>query len=486
MMKRNKFDLSHYRLLTCDMGELVPCGLMEVLPGDSFQQASSVLARLSPLNAPVMHPVHISLHHWFVPTRLLWDKWQDFITGGEDGLDASVAPVIGPNSPAHGSLADYLGVPSANGSTPYSALPFRAYALIYNEHYRDQDLQAKVGFSIGSGTDVTTNTTLKKANWERDFFVRARPFAQKGAAVPLTGSVTALQTGSAGKLHTAATGVAPPSAALWADNASRELRSGSAGGTGLYYDPNGTLQSGLTIDGLRRSLALQKFAEARARYGSRYSEYLRYLGVESSDGRLERPEYLGGGRTTVQMSEVLQTAPTTSGSQAGVADIKGHGIGTLRSNRYRRFFEEHGYVVSLLIVKPKTMYWKGLNKMWSRATRNDFYQRELEGIGQAEVLRRELNTNATTPTAVFGYSDRYEEYRTAQSTVHGEFRSTMNHWHMARDLTGEPTLNGAFVEADPTKRVHAVSNADTCWVMVNHSVQARRMVGRSGAPIGLD
>lgn len=481
-MKRNKFNLSHYRLLTGDMGELLPCGLMEVLPGDTFQMASSALVRLSPLVAPVMHPVGISLHHWFVPNRLLWDKWEDFITGGEDGLDASVHPVIGPTTPVHGSLADYFGVPSANGGLTMNALPFRAYALIYNEHYRDQDLQAKTAVSFGSGTDATTNTTLKKVNWERDFLTKARPFAQKGAAVALNPSIvpTSPNPGTQATIKLSSTQALAATGALSNTNPSGL----NIGGTAVFLDPNGTLMTNITVADLRRSLALQKFAEARARYGSRYSEYLRYLGVTPQDGRLERPEYLGGGRTTVQMSEVMQTAPTTSGSAVGVGDLKGHGIGTMRTNRWRRYFNEHGFVVSLLHVRPKTMYWKGLDKTWTRATKLDYHQRELEGIGQVEVLRREVNSNATTPTAVFGYSDRYDEYRQQESKVHGDFRSTLNYWHMARDLVGEPTLNGAFVECDASKRIHAVQSADVMWCMVNHSVQARRNVGQ-GAPTGL-
>lgn len=479
-MKRSKFNLSNYQLLTCDMGELVPVGIQEVLPGDTFQQASSALIRVSPMLAPVMHPVSIAIHHWFVPNRLLWDKWEDFITGGEDGLDASVHPVIGPNTPAHGSLADYLGVPTANGSVVYNALPFRAYALIYNEHYRDQDLQPKIGFSLGSGTDTTTNTTLKKVNWERDYLTKSRPFAQKGAAItvsggvgiggatqPYTGGVFKNSTGSAltGAVTAAAGGVP------------------QVGGVNAVLDlASSSNLASIDIQALRRSLALQKFAEARSRYGSRYSEYLAYIGVQALDSRLERPEYLGGGRTTVQMSEVMQTAPTTSGSSLGVADLKGHGIGALRTNRYRRYFQEHGLILSLMSVRPKTMYWKGVDKMFTRATRYDYFQKELESIGQAQVLNREVNSNASAPTTVFGYSDRYAEYRQTESKVHGEFRSTLNYWHMARDLTGEPALNAAFVEADPTKRIHAVTNADTLWCMVNHSVQARRMVGYSGEP----
>ena len=200
-MKRNKFSLSHYKLLSCDMGELVPIGLTEVLPGDTIQQATSTLVRVSPLLAPVMHPVHIRIHHWFVPHRLVWEDWEDFITGGPDGMDASAFPTIittysaGPPATGTGvvgGLADYMGVP------PYipqevSALPFRAYALIWNEWYRDQDLQTPLVIDKGSGPDTTTNMTLQNVDWEKDCFTSARPWTQKGpeVTIPLVGDAPA-------------------------------------------------------------------------------------------------------------------------------------------------------------------------------------------------------------------------------------------------------------------------------------------------------
>ena len=176
-MKRSKFSLSNYKLLSCDLGELVPCGLTEVIPGDTIQHSTSALVRLSPLLSPVMHPLHVHIHHWFVPTRLLWDSFEDFITGGPDGDDNSVFPTINigtGSGAATGSLADYLGVPIGT-DIEVSALPFRAYALIYNEWYRDQDLIDEIGFSTASGVDTTTSTSMQQRSWERDYFTTARP-----------------------------------------------------------------------------------------------------------------------------------------------------------------------------------------------------------------------------------------------------------------------------------------------------------------------
>ena len=185
-MKRSKFSLSNYKLLSMDMGELVPIGLTEVLPGDSIQHATNALVRAAPLLAPVMHPVHVNIHHWFVPHRLIWEDWEDFITGGPDGLDASEHPTI--TTPAStgfavGSLADYLGVPTGVPDIEVSALPFRAYAAIFNEWYRDQDLVSELALDISSGADTTTSTALQVGMWEKDYFTSARPWEQKGPAI---------------------------------------------------------------------------------------------------------------------------------------------------------------------------------------------------------------------------------------------------------------------------------------------------------------
>lgn len=236
------------------------------------------------------------------------------------------------------------------------------------------------------------------------------------------------------------------------------------------------------INDLRLAFALQRYEEARARYGSRYTEYLRYLDVRSSDARLQRPEYLGGGRQTIQFSEVLQTGVTTSGDDTeGVGNLRGHGIAAVRSNRYRRFFEEHGYVITLLSVLPKTIYVQGLHRTFNRRTKEDFWQKELQHIGQQEVLNKELYAPHASPDGVFGYQDRYDEYRRTPSRVSGEFRSTeLDYWHMARLFDSDPTLNASFVTSDPTKRVNAVQTNDVLWMMINHSMQARRLVASKG------
>lgn len=494
-MKRSKFSLSHYRFQSLNMGDLVPCGLIEVLPGDTFQHATNMLVRVSPLVAPVMHPVHARIHHWYVPHRLVWEDWESFITGGEDGMDASVFPTmtLGNSAQVVGSLSDYLGLPQVDGQV-VSALPFRGYALIWNEWYRDQDLQEKVPIDIASGSDSTTNKNLLQVAWEKDYFTTARPWTQKGpqVTIPLSGNAPIIGLGivegsapTAGPKNVVETDRTTSYPNYYQDQPNPTLvaRANASGVDAAPYiraDLDGV--SAVAINDLRLAFALQRYEEARARYGSRYVEYLRYLGVRSSDARLQRPEYLGGGKQTIQFSEVLQTAPTTAGEDSGVGNLKGHGIGALRSNRYRRFFEEHGYVFSFMSVKPRTVYSQSLNRTWLRRVKEDFYQKELAHIGQQEIHNREVYAAHTVPDGVFGYQDRYDEYRRQESSVAGEFRDTLNYWHMAREFAADPVLNESFIKANPTNRVFAdQTGSHTLYVMASHSIQARRIIAATGA-----
>jgi len=491
-VRRNKFNLSHTKLLTCDQGQLVPCGITEVLPGDSFQHNTNVLVRTNPLLAPVMHPVNTRVHHWFVPMRLLWDNWEKFITGGPDGFDASVYPTI--TTPAvtgfaEGSLADYLGVRPGVAGVPVSALPFRAVGLIWNNWYRDQDLQTNRVVSLADGNDTTTDVTLPYVAWEKDYFTTARPWTQKGpeVTVPLGSTAPVVSTGERMNMGVFSNPSYVQRVRVGTD-AHLNLN-GSYGAieetiwgdeTGLEADL--ATASAANINELRRAFAIQRYEEARARYGSRYTEYLAYLGVKSSDARLQLPEYLGGGSQTLQFSEVLQTSPTTDGDdEVGVGNLKGHGIGAVRSNRYRKYFEEHGFVISFISTKPKTMYVDGLPRMWSRRTKEDFWQKELQHIGQQEILNKEIYMAAASPDDTWGYNDRYAEYKSQESTIAGEFRSTLDFWHMARKFASAPALNGDFVKANPTDRIYSTSSTNELYVMCRHQLVARRIVDASSA-----
>lgn len=485
-MKRSKHSLSHYKLLSCQMGNLVPVGLVEVLPGDTFQHSTAALIRLMPQLAPVMHPLHARIHHWFVPHRLVWNDWENFITGGPDGNNASVFPTIQKAGGGfnEGSLADYLGVPPGE-DVECSALPFRGYQLIWNEYYRDQDLQTAATIDLTDGVDATTTQVMQNVGWGKDYFTTARPWEQKGPSIRVPIADGPLAIDSTGVAPTfEGTGVTASQMAV-ANGSNNMLRAGGNPGassnvwfgsvTGLEAPLDDT-EVGIDLLQLREAFALQRFEEARARYGSRYVEYLRYLGVRSSDARLQRPEYLGGGRQTIQFSEVLQTAEGTN----PVGEMRGHGIGSMRSNRYRRFFEEHGYVFSLMSVRPLPVYMQGMPRTWNRRVKEDFFQVELQHVGQQEIAVKEVYVGAADPDLGFGFQDRYDEYRRETSQVAGNFRNSLDFWHMARNFSSEPALNATFVSCEPTRRIFPVEDQDVLYIMARHSIQARRLVARSG------
>lgn len=525
-MKRHKFNLSHYKLGTCDMGRIYPISAYEVLPGDTVQQGTSVFLRMMPMLAPVMHPVRVGIYTFFCPTRLLWDNFENFITGGPDGLDVTEPPMYHfVSGIAKGSLYDYMGVP-VGYTGPFSALPVRAYCRIWNEYFRDQDLipQSATGLETSDG-DSAREVMLEPffVSWEKDYFTTARPWPQKGAevsvpveglgsgtvtitgtngAIPFTvrntttgatstGGVRFKGVGDGGSTATQVTGPEFQNSLVDTSAADTGVFSNSLNGTQYAYlnwSDNTRLQgriAGLSnnanvrLDALREAFALQRFEEHRAMYGSRYTEYLRYLGVKSSDARLQRPEYLGGGKSTLQFSEIMQTAQDGDNP---VGTLRGHGMGLVRTKAFRRFFEEHGIVLTLMTIRPIAIYEQGLNKMWSRNVKEDYWQRELEHIGQQEVMTRELYADAAADK-VFGYQNRYDEYRSIPSTVCGEMHDYYDYWHMARRFANEPVLNESFVSGTPTKRIFAEQTQNEILFMAQHNVVSRRIMSKQGNPI---
>lgn len=483
-MKRTKHNLSHYNLATMDMGQLVPISAFEALPGDSIRMSTSALLRVSPLMTPVMHPVHVRIHHWFVPYRLscpvVGMNWESFITGGDDGMDAQTFAKTGATTVEANSPADYMGVPPGNGRV-FAFAPMVAYFMVFNEFYRDQDLQPEYDIIADGAGNLAAH--LRNIAWEKDYFTACRPWTQKGPDVTLPIGATApiIGTGApsfatpGGPSTLAATTSSPQT--QWTTIPTGALQNIPWSNPQLMADLSQATSA--TVNDVRLAFALQRYQEARAQYGSRFTEYLRYLGVTSSDARLQRPEYLGGGRATISFSEVLRTGneSTQTGAEGVIGEMRGHGISALRSRTFTRFFEEHGTVLTLVSLRPRTMYMQGQHRSWSRTTKEDFWQKELEQIGQQEVFNREIYADHTTPDGVFGYQDRYADYRHLPSYVSGEFRTLLSDWHMARDFATPPALNSEFVECVPTKRIHAEQTQNSIWGMFSHRVSARRLVG---------
>jgi len=453
------------------MGFLYPCQLQEILPGDSVRGTSSALIRVNPLLAPVMHPVTVRIHHWFVPHRLTWETdrvnkegFEYFITGGPDGDDAQTPPKVNTvaYTPGDNSLFDYFGIDPVDGLA-VNAMPFLAYNRIFNEFYRDQDLVDEIA--------EATNTAVMQCAWERDYLTTSRPNPQKGPDITIP-------LGDTAKVYGSSRGVTESNAVH--TKADGQAALGVTGNDNYLLEVDLSEATATNVNDWRRAFALQRYQEARSRYGSRYSEYLDYLGLKSPDSRLQRPEYLGGGKTTLNFSEVLQTAADDIGAeQTPVGTLRGHGIAAVRTRPFTRHFNEHGYFMSLISIRPKTIYQNGIPRHFLRNTKEDFWQRELQQIGQEPIYNAEVFANHSEPLGTFGWQDRYASYKRTLSNVSGEFRTILDYWHMARKFEAEPALNSQFIQCDATKRIHATQNEHALWMMVQNQTRARRLVRKA-------
>ena len=542
--RRSVFDLSHTVKTTTEFGRLTPIMCEEVLPGDTFRLNSKVFARLAPMVFPVMANVQVYTHFFFVPNRLLWDKWEEFISGGEDGTSMPEPPRIrisdlydaGYFKP--GSLADYLGLPVTAkrlNETPgdeVSALPFKACAKIWNDYYRDENLQAEIdihteqsGF-INDTDTVASLGALRYRAWRKDYFTSALPWPQRGVEMrlPLKGDEVSIpgtnvlshtngigaqyrrlgSTGSWSSLTVAANNIhyeKDPEGGVsklvgeipdpnGGDNIAVELNINSFG---LTDSSTGAANiQGPTVNELRRSIAIQEWFEASARAGARYIEQLyAHFGVRSSDARLQRAEYLGGGRSPVIISEVLQQSQTTQGATgSALGTMAGHGVTAQATHGFKKYFEEHGFLIGFMSILPDAQYMQGISRMWTRMDKFDYAWPKLANIGEQEILRREVyyeGEDNEGNQSVFGYAPRYAEYKYKPSTIHGDFRDTLKDWHLARIFENAPALNGDFItcdQLDSLNRVWAVDDGihDHFWINISHQLRVKRALPYYGTP----
>lgn len=484
---RSVFDLSYDKKLTCDMGELIPVLCEMAIPGDHWTVGNSVVARLQPLLAPIMHEINIYVHYFFVPLRILesesldWysEDWENFITGGEDG-DWAVkelprwSPVSGGPALSEGTLWDYFGFPlvSPAGCSPV-IFPLMAYHAIYNDYYRDENLQDKIA--------LPGNTVVKKRNWEKDYFTSALPWQQRGTApsLPIAGTTKAVWPDG----DFVADGVAVTGGWLGATASHKEMHFAAGSGMGnakLFFADNSvdlSLATTFDIADLRLCVQLQKWLERNARGGARYTENLKaHFGESPRDERLQRPEYIGGTKSPIIISEVLQTSEEGTTPQGNLA---GHGISANRQFAGSYHVQEHGIIMGIMSIMPRTAYQQGMDRQWLQVTREDFYWPEFAHLSEQAIVKGEIaakDNDATHNQTVFGYQGRYDEYRTKKSMVCGQMRSTLDYWHLGRKFADVSTveLNSSFVTCDPSKRIFAVQDEDGFIINFGNIVRAVR------------
>lgn len=498
---RSVFNLSYAKKFSGVMGYLYPVMCDEVVPGDVFDIGAEAVIRFAPMVAPVLHEIVMKVDYMFVPYRILEDRlavstngntsWEQFITGNQAGTDATTLPRLAYAAPAEGSLHDHLGFPPSLTITSTDrpmAYPVYAYNAIYNEYFRDPNFEASRSL---------TAVTMATCNWDADYFTRALPWQQRGTqpALPVTGTTSAVwpvgsfNTGmavaigtNAGATQVGPTGGGPPAAAAMQ----------------AWFNANTVSLAGATsvnISDLRLAIQLQRWLERNARSGYRYTEFLRsHFGVAPRDERLDRPEYIGGIRQNIVISEVLQTSvtpPDGTDNATPLATTAGHGIMAGRHNVGRYHVKEYGLIMGVMSVAPRPAYQQGINRQWLRVSRYDFYHPEFANLSEQAIMNEEIyadSTAAGTNLTTWGYQGRYDEMRWKPDIVAGAFRSTLNYWHLGRVFGALPSLGTTFGHVDPTTvtRIFSVPAADHLYVHWGNHIKAIRPIPPQSNPGRMD
>lgn len=524
---RSVFNLSHVKRFTCDMGELIPALFLECVPGDTFKIGADVVTRFQPLVAPILDSVDMTVHYFFVPTRLLMDNdkdWETFLTGGKDGTDESVSlpiwsfnmfdgsdsvssPFPFSNNISSGkySLWDYFGLPGATfaecGPIRYSnhvlAFAQRAYNLVWNNFYRDENLVDEVS---------PTNSTVLYRAWKKDYFTSALPWQQRGIspALPISGVVPV-----EGTLITA-----NPQFLLGPSDSNYLKFSGTDSVTGTIVGSRGTptgmsaaitgnqasvnLGNATTFDVavLREAFQIQRWLELNARGGVRYTEFLRaHFGLAPRDEVLQRPQYIGGTKSSIVVSEVLQTSQTTKGDGGSPqGSLAGHGLGAMSDYVCTYTAKEFGYIIGIASWMPKPSYQQGVNRMFSRQTKYDWYFPEFAHLSEQAVTKGEVYAtgNEEHDNSIFGYQSCYSEMRYMPSINCADMRDTFSYWHLGRIFSSDPSLNAGFLTTNSKfsggirKDIFADQDSKGLLVQFGNVVKAIRPLPVYGTPGFID
>lgn len=503
---RSQFDLSYEKKFTCDMGQLIPVCHDLLMPGDFFKIAAECVIRFQPLVSPVLHEINMFVHYFFVPLRLLWNAktredltetgdWEDFITGGEDGTNSDTIPTWSPTSSSDkGTLWDYMGMPLVADPDGYLPIDFprRAYNLIYHEYYRDENL-------IAAGVDWQNDDILLRA-WEKDYFTSMLPWLLRGTApaLPISGNVpvegigmenqtfgtsnqNVYETGGAGTVQYATAKYIDPSVAN--RNVFVEQDPSNAGFPNIRAD----LSAGTTFDvaDLRLAFQVQKWMERNARAGIRYVEFLKsHYGIAPRDDRLQRPEYIGGMKAPIIVSEVLQTESSDASTPQGT--MSGHGLGVGRNYIGKYMAKEFGVLMGIFSVMPKPVYnTQGINRQWMYETKYDFPFPEFVNLSEQAVETGEVwveTGDSSVSETILGYQGRYDEHRIKHSIVCDDMRDTFDYWHISRQFSAAPTLNQTFIECNPRKDIFAVPSDPGLVVSYANIISAFRPIPVQAEP----